>query len=190
MLLSYHSSLQGRVSPMASNTSSYRIKISKYKIFLTALILYIVSQISIMIITKDLRQDFLMLQLTSSSDVFLKIVTSWKDAGFLNAYYNHFYFDFAHPVIYSIFLSSLLARGFIKRNITDRLDFVLFLPYLAGMLDLVENSIHLYLLADLTRITPSIVLAGSVFTWTKWVLALSTLAAGVFMLFSPSKKDT
>ncbi len=154
------------------------------------LILYIISQISIMIITSGLGSDFLSLQITLSRDTFLGIAQNWQSQGLIDMYYRHFYFDYIHPLLYGIFISSFMAKAFNKRNISESLDLLLLLPFVASALDMVENSIHLYLLADLSRVTYGIVLFSGVCTNLKWVIALMSLFGSAALFFAPVNKNS
>ena len=173
-----------------SSLNSYRKRISSTRITLTFLILYIISQISIMVITSGLGSDFLGLQITISSDTFLGIAKTWQSKGLTGMYYRHFFFDYVHPLLYGIFISSFMAKAFNKRNISASLNPLLLLPFIASALDLIENSIHLYLLADLSRVTYGIVLFSGICTNLKWMIALMSLFGSAALFFAPVNKKS
>ena len=134
-------------------------------------VFFIISQSILGLILSEIFPDVLILQTTFSVDQFMEIIHSWK-AEQLNAYGLHFYFDFSHPVFYSIFLSSLLA--FLMNRVGERLlsvdYFLLFIPFFAGLFDMFENILHLYLLANLNSFEPVFLYISSIFSWIKLAL--------------------
>jgi hypothetical protein len=125
----------------------------------------------------------LRLQTTLSSETFRAIVTGWQLTGKTALYLDHFYFDTFHPFWYSVFLSLLLARVFVANGVPRRYDFVLLLPFVAGALDLIENALHLWFLADLGRATAVPVALSGTASIVKWVLAAGgTVTVGVLAL--------
>jgi hypothetical protein len=174
---------------MKNILAQYRTTISGHHITLFSLILYIIFQVSIMAMTLDLGADLLGLQITLSSERFLEIARSWREQGLMTSYYRHFYLDFIHPVVYGVFLSSFMAQSFAKRKISRRYDMLLLVPYLAALCDLAENCLHLYLLADLERVTPLFVAVSGTVTSIKWIAALMSLFGSAALYFGPQKKQ-
>ena len=100
--------------------------------------------------------------------------------------------DLIFPVVYALALALSYATLSGRRQPTA-LDFVLFVtPFVAGLFDLIENSIHLYLLSGVNTAAdveaavkagafrPSLVFAASAFAHAKYVLLLVSLAAVVW----------
>ena len=145
--------------------------LSKPMWFVSFGLLYIVSQSVIGWILSDISTDVLILQTTFSVEQFSRIVHGWNSSQ-LNAYGIHFYFDFPHPVFYSIFLSSLLS--YLMSRVGEELfsfDYYLILiPFVAGLFDTFENLIHLYLLENLNSFNPTALYISSLCSWIKWVL--------------------
>lgn len=140
-------------------------------------IIYFTSQLIISSIMNPLGiKDALILQTTFSNDTFKAIASGWIATGQIGIYYEHFYFDNFHPIWYSIFLSLLIARTFKINNTNPKFNFIILTPFIAGICDLIENMMHLYLLADLNRATPALVALSGTATNTKWLLALSGVA--------------
>lgn len=167
---------------MKERLQAYRHIISKNNILLGSLLLFFISQVTILSVTADLGRDFLGLQTTLSSKVFLHIAQSWKTTGLINSYYQHFYLDFIiHPILYGVFISSLLAWTFDRKRISASADILLLLPFLASVLDITENSLHLYLLADFSRISAAIVYFSGFCSWTKWIIAFVCLFGSLIL---------
>ena len=100
-------------------------------------------------------------------------------------------FDLAFPVVYALALALSYASLSGRREPTA-LDFVLFLtPFVAGLFDLVENGIHLYLLSGVNtaddveaavkagKFSPSLVFAASAFAHAKYLLLAVSLVSVV-----------
>jgi len=146
-------------------------------------LIYFISQ---MIIGSILHQigtlNALALQTTLSSDVFKEIVTGWMASGEISIYYKHFYPDNFHPIWYSILLSLLAARAFKINHINPKFNFVILIPFVAGLCDIFENMMHLYFLSDLQRATPALVAVSGLATNAKWFLSLSVLGISCVLI--------
>jgi len=137
-------------------------------------IIYFISQFIIGSIVHPLGMDnFLALQTTLSSDKFKEIASGWIASGQIGLYYKHFTFDNLHPIFYSIFLSLLIARTFKINSVSPKFNFFILTPFIAGICDLFENTMHLYFLGDLERATPALVALSGTVTDTKWCLAFA-----------------
>ncbi len=125
--------------------------------------------------------EVIRLQTTLSAADFTATLDRWRAAGLIDVYWRHYAIDFVHPLLYGAFLAALLARGLEANRIAHRYDVVLLVPLAAGLLDLVENTIHVALLADPGRIGPTPVVASGVAAILKWTLAGASLlvAAGL-----------
>ena len=140
-------------------------------------IIYFTSQFIIGSIVHPLGVgNFLALQTTLSSDTFKEIASGWIASGQIGIYYKHFYFDNVHPIWYSIFLSLLIARTFKISGVSPSFNFIILTPFIAGICDLIENTMHLYFLRDLRRATPALVAFSGIATNTKWFVSLSGVA--------------
>lgn len=103
--------------------------------------------------------------------------------------------DFIFPVIYALAFALSYAWLTGRRQPTA-LDFVLFLtPFVAGLFDIIENSIHLCLLRGVNTaddvetaikagtFRPSLIFAASAFAHAKYVLLLVSFASLVWVAF-------
>ncbi len=135
-------------------------------------LLFVVSQGVIYYTIRDLPPEKLVvLQTTFSKMKFLSIIGAWKLAGVLPQFTAHFYFDFFHPVWYGIFLASLMALALNANEVSRRLDGLLFIPFAAAALDLVENIVHVMLLSDIRTVTDAKIFIGASAACLKWALA-------------------
>ncbi|MDD5224641.1 MAG: hypothetical protein PHE84_11700 [bacterium] len=161
-------------------------KLASRKIALVFGILYLINQGIIYSILSRLGHDAIRLQLTFSSQVFSDILAKWGDAG-LNIYLSHFYFDYPHVILYSVCLASGIAY------LTHRADrapspFILFaftLPFIAGILDALENTFHLIMIFHRACLTPTLVAISGTCTNLKW---LSAFASVLIMSFFVARK--
>lgn len=160
---------------------------SNYLIALFAVI-YFTSQIIIGSILHNLGTlNALALQTTLCSEKFKTIASGWIASGEIAGYYRHFYFDYFHPVWYSIFLSLLIARAFRINHVNPKFNWVVLTPFVAAICDFFENTMHLYFLADLNRATPLLVALSGLATNTKWALAalgviVITVLSGIWLV--------
>lgn len=158
--------------------------------FLIALfaVIYFTSQIIIGSILHKLGTlNALALQTTMCSEKFKTIASGWIASAEIAGYYRHFYFDYFHPVWYSIFLSLLIARAFKINNVNPKFNWVVLTPFVAAICDYFENTMHLYFLADLNRATPLLVALSGLATNTKWALAalgviVVTVLSGIWLV--------
>jgi hypothetical protein len=158
--------------------------------FLIALfaVIYFTSQIIIGSILHKLGTlNAFALQTTMCSEKFKAIASGWIASGDIAAYYRHFYFDYFHPVWYSIFLSLLIARVFRISHVHSKFNWFVLTPFVAAICDFFENTMHLYFLADLNRATPLLVALSGLATNTKWALAalgvmVVTILSGIWLV--------
>ncbi|MBI2608943.1 MAG: hypothetical protein HYW47_05005 [Deltaproteobacteria bacterium] len=129
------------------------------------------------------------IQFVYSLEAFQNILMLWGDQG-VQAFKNILYVDYFFPIAYSFFLSSLI--GIQKAQ----LPFLL-LPFLAAILDWVENSFHLILLNNVVLSDSPVILSAAkdlfsylVFLATfcaliKWVLVFISL---IYIMYRYLKK--
>ncbi|MDY6825132.1 MAG: hypothetical protein SWH68_15265 [Thermodesulfobacteriota bacterium] len=152
--------------------SSLRKKIGTRRMAVVSGSLFVCSQVTIYFIIRDLPPEKLLaLQTTFSRETFLSIIGAWKLGGVLPAFKAHFYVDFFHPVWYSVFLASLMAICLNINGIHRKYDILLLIPFAAGFLDLVENTVHVVILSNIAGATRGKILAGALAATAKWLLA-------------------
>ncbi|MDY6904329.1 MAG: hypothetical protein SWH61_06560 [Thermodesulfobacteriota bacterium] len=150
---------------------SLREKIGTRRVAVVSGILFVCSQVTIYLIVRDLSPEkVLILQTTFSQEKFLSIIGAWKLGGLLPLFKAHFYVDYFHPVWYSVFLASLMAIGFNVNNISEKYNRLLMIPFIAGFLDLVENTMELIILSNIARASRAKIVAGALAANIKWLL--------------------
>jgi hypothetical protein len=157
----------------------YRSRFGATRIVIISGIIYFVSQAIIASILHDLNPLlFVKAQITFSKDVYLELLNRWQAAGLMPKYFQHFYLDFFHPFFYSVFLSALMAKAMNMNKTPQRLNGLLLIPFIAGVMDLIENCFHVSFISDVNSITQAKVTLSALASNTKWALAgLSLLIA-------------
>lgn len=146
--------------------------------------IFAVSTLSIQVVLQPVGVvQVLALQTTLSADTFAALVAGLYQRGEVEPYLAHFYYDFLHPLWYGTLLALLLARAFDRQAVPASANRWLLLPYLAGLFDLVENSLHIYLVIDTANISPALVLLANGAALAKWTLVGACLVA-VLVLFT------
>lgn len=140
-------------------------------------ILYFTSQITIIVLAHPLGPDLLVVQTTLSADHVRAIFAKWQAAGLLSVYASHYRFDMMHPLWYSLFFATMLAKGFNANRVAARFNALLLLPFVAAGCDVIENLLHLSYLADRANITTGNVLISNGAAILKWTIAASCVVA-------------
>ncbi|SRR5690606_18995820 len=121
----------------------------------------------------DLR-EVLILQTTFDHIMFSQVIEKWKASGTLELYIFHYYFDFLHPLFYAFFLASIMSRAFVKCIYNKRISLVILLPFIAGVFDIIENLLHLYMINS-GLISEGLVKTSASFTNMKWMIVFLCL---------------
>ena len=147
-------------------------------IFIAAILVFAISQISLTRMVGPIANEALGLQYTVSADQFSQTVQGWSAEDMQNSV-RQLRWDYLHLVIYGFALWWGVFRLNQLRPLNPRTRKLLFAaPILAGVLDVVEDSIHLWMLhaaPDLMISQPWVALAATE-ALAKWTLALGTLA--------------
>ncbi len=127
--------------------------------------------------------DVLTLQLTFNPQTFSNILEHWGPEG-IRTYLLHFLPDYIHGPIYAVFLSSAMARLTKDRHPpASRFVISLFLlPFIAGLCDMAENTLHLIMIGRPALISSGLVSLSAACTWIKWILAAVSLLAILFFI--------
>lgn len=132
---------------------------------------FLASQLSIAIVLDPVGlEHFLRLQTTLSVELFRALVVDMYQRGVVEHYLAHYYYDFLHPVWYAMLLAVLLGNGMNMSGMSARFNRLLLLPFLAGVLDLIENGLHLYMVMDTANIRASWVWLANGSALGKWAL--------------------
>jgi hypothetical protein len=133
-------------------------------------ILFVLSQVWILRTLDTIAPDLLTLQTTFSRDTFNTIVSQWS-ADDLERFRTHFYLDlFIHPILYSTFVCGAAAKLLNAYSIPERFNWMLYVPFLGGASDIVENAAHVAMLPDMTDAPYLLLAIGSTFALIKWIV--------------------
>lgn len=173
------------------STSSIRQKLSNRSLLLIFGVLFVVSQSVILYITAPLGSDkLLQLQTTFSVTTFQEIIAEWRAYDILHLYFQHYYFDlFLHPIFYSVLLAVALSMSMDIAKMNNRYNFVLYLPFIAGLGDILENGMHLLMLTNSNLINAFTVGISAFFTNGKWLLCGISLLLIVYFLIKAIRKS-
>jgi len=158
-------------------------------------LLFVASQALIGFLLHSGNADVLLitLQLTFDADSFGQLLAGMSPEQ-KQALLNHFYPDFVHPVWYSLFAFYATALLFNRLNVSPRWNWILPLALFMGVLDLVENSLHLPMITGYLAISELPVMLAAACATTKWSLAvffvlLVTILSGKLMLGGAADGD-
>ena len=132
--------------------------LSRGNLLVICSVAYVLSQFLVIWLSGPTGKDIISLQLTISPEKFQGIIASWSDSG-VKSYLEHLYYDYFHAVIYTLFLASFSAFSFRKKRGYIPENFIRLFLFIAvpGLLDWMENSLHLWLLS------------GFLSDWNFWV---------------------
>lgn len=112
------------------------------------------------------------LQLAFSAEKFQSVLAAWGETN-VRAYVSGMWLDYLYPIAYALALSSwlaVLARQ-TGRPPSRSILTLFWFPFLTALLDYVENSLHLLMLAVLHTFPPAPVFLASLAAAIKWTLA-------------------
>ncbi len=151
--------------------------------------MYLLSQVSIAVVLDPVGIGrMLALQTTLSVDDFRAMVTDLYERDVVEAYLAHYYYDYLHPLWYSTLLALVLAAGMNRAALSATANRWLLVPFMAGLMDIVENSLHIYMVVDTANIAPAPVLIGNGAALLKWVLVGLCLIAVLVLFMRRSHK--
>ena len=115
------------------------------------------------------------LQFCASPESFLAVLRQWGKAG-VTGYRESLWIDYLFPAAYAIFFASLISWLEKKKTIsTGRIPIIFFFPLGAGLLDWLENSIHLQLLVNPSTVNAVEVFSAFLISSAKWLLLVVTM---------------
>jgi hypothetical protein len=168
-----------------------RKRLSSWRVISIVGAIYLVFQVVVATILHPLDAlTVLKLQTSFSADVFVDIVQGWRDTGLIDAYGQHFYFDFILPILYSILMCAVLSKCFDANGIQNRYDTLLLLPFVAAGCDFIENVSHVVFLLNSDAITPTAVALSAFVCNMKWMLVLGFLIAITALSFRSQQNKT
>ena len=141
---------------------------------------YVVSQVTILIILGPIEDAFIKLQTTGTSVAdYVTVFNTWQASGDMALYRAHFILDDVHWIWYAALFTALLSRLFNRLEISPAYNWFLLLPLASGLLDWYENRLqHVFLSStDFSAIIHPLPLYSTVASDIKWVLALGYIVA-------------
>lgn len=119
------------------------------------------------------------LELAFSEARFDDIVERWVKAGMLGVQRRNLWIDLLFPVAYSTLLFGLLAAVSVPSGTQPSRGHILLLslPFVAGLLDWLENGLLLFLLEPGDVHSPLLILLSSTAASVKWILLVVSAAA-------------
>lgn len=152
-----------------------RMRTGNWKVIVPLGAAYLLSQTTIAFILHDLDPvRVLRLQTTLSADVFTSIIDGWREAGLLDLYWRHYWFDFSHPLLYGGLLAALLAMTLERNQLSAAWTPLLLMPMIAAGLDLFENLAHVTMLSKAGSIDQPWVALSGLAASCKWVFVLAS----------------
>jgi len=149
-----------------------------------------VSELSVFVMLAPVGFDSVWaLQTTLSTEVFQAQLAGMFERGVAEQYIAHYYYDFVNPFWYSALVAVLLARGMNAAGVPASASALALLPFLAGLLDQVQNLLHLYMVLDTANVAPALVLLANVAGLLKLaLLALCLLAVPALLAAAHARR--
>lgn len=146
---------------------------------------YLVSQITIIIILGPIDEEMITLQTTGFSAAdYVEVFSSWQASGEMAIYKAHFILDDPHPIWYAGLFTTLLCWLFLRLNVADKHNWLLFTPVASGLLDWYENRLqHIFLSSsDFSNIVDPLPMYSTLASDVKWILALVYIGLSAVLL--------
>ncbi|MCX7678777.1 MAG: hypothetical protein N2316_06125 [Spirochaetes bacterium] len=150
-------------------------------VFVFIAVLYVISQVAIAVILHPLNIfDVLLMQVTLSDTTIRAIVQRWMSEKLIERFVMHFYFDFVHPLLYGILLTLFMRKVFQRISFPQKWNFFLLLPWIAVMMDVFENCLHLYFVVNIENITRISAVISGLASIVKWsMIGVSAMSMGL-----------
>jgi len=118
------------------------------------------------------------MELAFTKERLMHILNQWGEAG-LTVYLKTMWIDYIYALSYSFFLASLFVLSSRdEKDDTGRLNLLFFsFPFIAAILDWVENSFHLVYFRNLQHVSETVVFAVSFISLIKWLLAIFVIVS-------------
>ncbi len=123
------------------------------------------------LIDSKIGLEVIKLQLSFTTENGKEIINSWNEIGQQN-FLKYIYTDYIYAFAYSIFLSSLYLNKLLKNNIklAGKHIFVLILPFIAGLFDMIENTIEIFFIKNPRDFSELLFAFHSVLSSIKWLI--------------------
>lgn len=126
-------------------------------------------------ITGQPGKGMIELQLAFEKSKGLEIISRWGSDGII-AFNQLIFVDYLYPVAYSIFFASLYAYQAVqKKSISPIDEKIIYLPFIAGFLDWIENTMELFFVNSPQTFSNELFFTHSIIALIKWVLVIGIL---------------
>ncbi len=138
---------------------------------LTGIMYIIVMFIINPLIDNKLGLEVIKLQLAYTTENGKTIINNWHKIGQQN-FLKYIYTDYLYALTYALFLSTLYLHKILKNNIKiiRKHYIILTLPFIAGLFDMVENTIEIFFIKDPNDFPASLFAFHSILSSIKWLL--------------------
>ena len=129
--------------------------------------------------------EVIKLQIAFQTETGRIIINNWQEIGKEN-FLKYIFTDYLYAISYSIFLASIYMNKLLKKNIqlSKKHLFIFILPFIAGIFDMIENTIEILFIKNPVNFSEIIFGLHSVFATLKWI-ALPIIA---YYLIKPIKE--
>ena len=166
--------------------------LAKRSIFVGSLIAMSVMFMIVMLVVNplidgDTGLGVLQLQLAFSSQLGAHIVSQWGELGISN-FQRFIVADYLYALSYSVFFASVLSVLIIRKGKQHQLGYtwVVYLAFVAGLFDWIENSIQLLFISNPEMVSNSLFIAHSVLASLKWAAVPIAVGYILVLLRQPS----
>jgi len=130
-------------------------------------------------------KDVYKLQLSFSKAKFVQIIKQWQELKLIDNYYNSFKYDFIFLIGYSLTLYVLIIiLSCIKRLKIKR--FLIYLPLIAGIMDITENFLEISILNDY-NFNSYLILLQSFAALIKFLAVFFSIAPVIWLIIQKRK---
>ncbi len=121
------------------------------------------------------------LEFVYTKEGFTSILNTLGENG-VNVYKSAVLIDCLFPFMYSTFLASIIAYLLSLKNEHSKYSLIFFsFPFLAGLVDWVENIMHIIFMANVSAITDELVFISGLFSIMKWVFIFFSI---IYIMFN------
>ena len=158
------------------------------RLALTALVVALISQATIIFSLGASAQGVLRMQTAVSFEDYREALRSWGPVE-LDAYWAHLAPDILHPFFYAAVIMLGLAWALEKSQMSQRWNILMWMPWVAGLLDEIENVAHICGILALPDPPYWTFAVGNPAAIVKWLIAFSMVLMIPTILFLGKTKS-
>lgn len=138
---------------------------------LTSILFIIVMFVVNPMIDGKIGLDVIKLQLSFHTDIGKSIIENWNEIGKQN-FLKYIYTDYIYAFSYAIFLSSIYYTKLLKNKIhlKGTKVLILILPLIAGLFDMIENTIEIMFIKNSSEFPEYLFELHSILAFFKWLV--------------------